>query len=326
MRYNHPMKRRPIPGTDLQVSPLCLGGNVFGWTADERASFEVLDAYVAAGGNMIDTSDIYSSWAPGNLGGESETMIGRWMKARGNRAQLAIATKVGVWKPLTGLGEATIAAGIDGSLHRLGTDYVDLYYAHADDETTPLEETMRGFDRVVRAGKARHLAASNYSAARLAEALRVSAAGGTARFAALQVEYSLLSRTTFEGERAALCAREGLGCLPYYVLASGFLTGKYQRGAKVDSARAARVAQFDAPRSWRILTAVEAIARAHGAPVAAVAIAWAAAQPGIVAPIVSATSAAQLAELLRFADLVLAPDELAALATASELRPGETSL
>lgn len=312
------MHRRQLPGTDLSIAPLCLGGNVFGWTATEAESFAVLDAYVAAGGNIIDTSDIYSSWAPGNVGGESETIIGKWMQARGNRDRVLIATKVGVWGPLFGLAPATIAAGIDGSLARLGTDHVDIYYAHADDPATPLADTLGAFDQVVRAGKARYIAASNYGAARLAEALAISRAGGLARFVALQTAYSLVDRAPYEAELQALCVREGMGCLPYYALASGFLTGKYQPGASVDSARREMVAsRHDHPLGRRALAATEAIATARGVPVAAIALAWVAAQPGIAAPIASARTPAQLAELLRFADVTLTADELATLAAAS---------
>lgn len=318
-RYNTAMQRHLLPGTDLEIAPLCLGGNVFGWTADEAESFAVLDAYVAAGGNMIDTSDVYSAWVPGNAGGESESIIGKWMKARRNRDQLIIATKVGVWGPLFGLAPATIAAGINGSLARLGTGHVDLFYAHADDPATPLEETLRAFDQVVRAGKARYIAASNYGAARLEAALAVSRAGSLARFVTLQTTYSLVDRLPYEAELQGLCVREGMGCLPYYALASGFLTGKYQAGATVDSARREMVgSKYDHPLGRRALAAVEAIAASRGVPVAAVALAWVAAQPGIAAPIASARTPAQLAELLRFAEVALTAAELSALATASQ--------
>ncbi|MBV9491274.1 MAG: aldo/keto reductase, partial [Verrucomicrobia bacterium] len=220
-----------IGSTDLDVFPLALGGNVFGWTANEQESAAVLDAYVAAGGNFIDTADMYSEWAPGNSGGESEAIIGRWMKARGNRDRVSIATKVGKLSRLSGLSAKTIRIGAEASLQRLQTDRIDLYYAHADDPETPLEETLGAFDALVREGKVRYIGASNYTAPRLAEALAVSKRHGFARFVALQQHYNLMERREYEGELATVVQREGLSSVPYFALAKGFLTGKYRPDA-----------------------------------------------------------------------------------------------
>src|SRR5439155_4620388 len=223
-----------IPQTDLDVFPLCLGGNVFGWTADEPQSFGVLDRYLAAGGNFIDTADVYSAWVPGHTGGESETIIGRWMTARGIRSRIVIATKVGMLPGLKGLSPQTIRTAAEASLRRLGVTNIDLYYAHADDLTTPVEESLRAFDALVKEGKVRYIGASNFTASRLAEALRISDSNGLARYVALQPHYNLIHRHDYEGALAAVCRRETVGCLPYYGLAKGFLTGKYRPGRNVD--------------------------------------------------------------------------------------------
>jgi aryl-alcohol dehydrogenase-like predicted oxidoreductase len=299
----------PLGSTGIAVSPLCLGGNVFGWTADEDASMAVLDAYTAAGGNFIDTADGYGNWVEGNPRGMSERIIGRWMAARGNRDELVIATKVGRAQGLRGLAAETIRTGVEQSLERLGTDRIDLYYAHADDPETPLGETMAAFDEVVRAGKVVHVAASNYSAPRLAEALRVSDREGFVRYVALQPEYNLVSRSEYEGELQELSIAEGLACMPYYALASGFLTGKYRPdGPDVQSARAGS-ARRHLDRA-HVLAVLDEVAAAHSATVAAVALAWLRAQPGVTAPIASARTPEQLAELLPMAVLELAPEEL----------------
>ena len=217
-----------VDATELEVFPLCLGGNVFGWTADEEDSFAILDAYVAAGGNFIDTADQYAAWMEGGVGGESEGIIGRWMAQRGNRDSLVIATKVGKAPGLEGQSGQTIRRAAEGSLRRLGTEYIDIYYAHLDDERVPLEESLGAFDELVRAGKARHIGASNFTAPRLATALMVCEREGYARFVALQPHYNLMHRSEYEGDLERLCAREGLSCIPYFALASGFLTGKYR--------------------------------------------------------------------------------------------------
>jgi aryl-alcohol dehydrogenase-like predicted oxidoreductase len=306
----------PLGTTGLAVSPLCLGGNVFGWTADEDASFAVLDAYAAAGGNFVDTADGYGNWVEGNPRGMSERIIGRWMAARGNRDGVVIATKVGRAAGMRGLGAATIRAGVEESLERLGTDRIDLYYAHADDPDTPLEETMAAFDELVREGKVRHLGASNYPAPRLAEALRVSDRAGLARYVALQPEYNLVSRDEYEGELQELCVAEGIACLPYYALASGFLTGKYRPGAaEVESPRAGSASRH-LDGGAGVLAALDEVAAAHSTTVAAVALAWLRAQPGVTAPIASARSPEQLAELLPMADLELSVAELERLSSA----------
>ena len=306
-----------IPRTDLDVFPLCLGGNVFGWTADERQSFGVLDGYLAAGGNFIDTADAYSSWVPGHAGGESEAIIGRWMAARGNRKQIVIATKVGMLSGLKGLSAKTIRTAAEASLRRLGVSSIDLYYAHADDPETPIEDTMRAFDALVKEGKVRYIGASNFAAPRLVEALRVSDREGLARYVALQPHYNLMHRRDYEGGLADVCVREAVGCLPYFGLAKGFLTGKYRPGGSVESARAAGARAYLDARGLRVLDALDAIAAAHHTSLAAVSLAWLRAQPAVVAPIASARTAAQLSELLPVASVALTPDEVARLGAAS---------
>jgi aryl-alcohol dehydrogenase-like predicted oxidoreductase len=307
-----------ISTTDLDIFPLALGGNVFGWTADEEQSFAVLDAYAAAGGNFIDTADMYSEWGPGNSGGESETIIGRWMKARGNRDRMIVATKVGKLSRLSGLAAKTIQVAVEQSLERLQTDRIDLYYAHADDPQTPLEETLEAFDALVRGGKVRYIAASNHSASRLAEALEVSKRHGFARYVALQPHYNLMEREEYEGALADVVQREGLSAIPYFALAKGFLTGKYRPGGpEVKSARAEGARAYLDERGLRLLAALDEIAGAHHTTVAAVALAWLLAQPTVVAPIASARNTAQLAEILPFVELRLTQEELDKLTTAS---------
>ena len=306
-----------IGDTSLDVFPLCLGGNVFGWTADEGQSFAVLDAYATAGGNFIDTADAYSAWVPGHAGGESETIVGRWMAKRGNRDRMVIATKVGKFPGLSGLSAKTIRAAAESSLRRLRTDRIDLYYAHTDDAATPLEETLGAFDALVREGKVRHIAASNHTESRLAEALAVSKRAGLARYVALQPHYNMVHRPEYESGLAALCVREGLACFPYYALASGFLAGKYRPGAKVESQRASTAAQYLDDRGLRILAALDGIAAARRTTVAAVALAWLLTRPAVVAPIASARTPEQLAELLPLASMRLDDDEQQRLDDAS---------
>jgi aryl-alcohol dehydrogenase-like predicted oxidoreductase len=307
-----------ISTTDLDVFPLALGGNVFGWTANQEESFAVLDAYAAAGGNFIDTADMYSAWAPGNSGGESETIIGRWMKARGNRDRMIIGTKVGMLESLAGLSANTIPLAAERSLGRLQTDRIDLYYAHKDDPKTPLEETLGAFDTLVREGKVRYIAASNYTAPRLAEALDVSKRRGFARFVALQPHYNLVERKEYEGELAEVVRREDLSAIPYFALAKGFLTGKYRPGTQVKSARAAGASAYLNERGLKVLAALDEVAGAHHTTVAAVALAWLLAQPTVVAPIASARTTAQLADILPFVELRLSKEELRKLSAASE--------
>jgi aryl-alcohol dehydrogenase (NADP+) len=307
-----------IGTTDLDVLPLNLGGNVFGWTADEQASFAVLDAFAEGGGSLVDTADVYSQWVPGHEGGESEAVIGRWMAARGNRPDVVVATKVGKLSSHLGTSRAVVRDAIDASLKRLGTDYVDLYYAHADDPDTPLEETVVALGEVVTAGKARYVAASNFSAERLAEALRIADDLGVARFVALQPHYNLVHRDEYEGPLAELAVREGLGVLPYSSLASGFLTGKYRDGSPaVDSPRAGGAARYLDDRGRRVLAALDEVAAAHGTSVTAVSLAWLRVQPGVVAPVASARSTAQLPDLLAGARLDLTTAELDALSAAA---------
>jgi aryl-alcohol dehydrogenase-like predicted oxidoreductase len=304
---------KKIGNTDIDVFPLCLGGNVFGWTVDDRQSFAVLDAYAGAGGNFIDTADVYSAWVPGHSGGESETIVGRWMAARGNRKRMVLATKVGLKPGLLGLSAKTIRAAAEASLRRLQTDRIDLYYAHRDDEATPLDETLGAFDALVKEGKVRHIAASNYTAARLGEALDVSDREGLARYVAVQPHYNLVHREEYEGKLADLCAARGLSCVPYYALAKGFLTGKYRPGSKVESARAKGAQAYLDDRGLRVLAALDAIAAAHRTSVAAVSLAWLLSQVKVAAPIASARTPQQLAELLPMGALELGNDEIAAL-------------
>ena len=304
--------------SDLDVFGLCLGGNVFGWTADEAQSFEVLDAYVTAGGNFIDSSDSYSAFAPGNVGGESETVLGNWFAARGNRADVVLATKVGRKPDRQGLTRGNIRIAVTESLERLQSEYIDLYYAHADDPDTSLEETLHAFDELVQEGKVRQIAASNYSAPRLAEALEISDREGLARYVAFQPHYSLVERHHYEGEPAELCVREELACVPYWALARGFLTGKYRAGGHVDSPRAGAASQYlEDPRAVAVLEILDRVADAHATTVAAVALAWVRAQPGVLAPIASARNPQQLSEILPGATLTLTDAELAELSEVS---------
>lgn len=302
--------------TDIEVFPLCLGGNVFGWTIDQERSFEVLDAYVHAGGNFIDTADVYGRRGSGS--GSSEEIIGRWIAARGNREQLVIATKVGMSSELKGLSRETITRAIEASLARLGIETVDLYYAHADDPGTPLEETLGAFNELIAAGKIRHAGASNYSPQRLEQAMQIGARADMAEYVALQPHYNLLERD-YERELRGVCERHGLACVPYFALARGFLSGKYRReGPQVDSPRAAGVREsYFNERGFRLLEALEELAGAHASSVAAVSLAWLAAQPTVIAPIASARSPEQLHELSASAQLELSAQDLERLSAAS---------
>ncbi|MGZ3116394.1 aldo/keto reductase [Streptomyces sp. H62] len=309
---------RKLGSSDLEVFPLALGGNVFGWTADQDTSFAVLDAYTAAGGNFVDTADSYSAWVDGNSGGESETIVGKWLASRGNRGDVVLATKVSQHPEYPGLSAANIKAAADASLRRLGTDHIDLYYTHFDKPEVPVEEIVGALDELVRAGKVRHIAASNISAERLAASLEFSDREGLARYVALQPHYNLVSRDTYEGGLRDLAERAGLAAVPYYSLASGFLTGKYRAGSAVDSPRAGGAAKhLETERGRRVLAALDEIAEAHDAPVATVALAWLAAQPTVAAPIASARTVEQLPALLGVAELSLTPDEVARLERAS---------
>ena len=289
--------------TELQVHPLCLGGNVFGWSANAAQSQEVLSAYESAGGNFIDTADMYSRWHTGNVGGESETIIGDWMRARGNRSEMVIATKVAKLATRPGLSAANIAAAAEDSLRRLGTDYIDIYYAHHDDEEIPLEESLTAFNELVAAGKVRYLAASNYSAARLEEALKISRDLGMSEYLLLQPNYNAIVRNEYEGDLMAVAVKEDIPVLPYFSLAAGFLTGKYQPGVEVDSVRAGDMPDYKNDRGWAILNAITEIAKQENTSIAAVALGWLRAQPGVVTPIASARTIEQLAEILPVVEL-----------------------
>ncbi|MFD3835085.1 aldo/keto reductase [Streptomyces sp. NPDC058642] len=309
---------RKLGTSDLEVFPLSLGGNVFGWTADETQSFAVLDAYAAAGGNFVDTADAYSAWVEGNVGGESETIIGKWVKARGNRDDVVIATKVSQHPDFQGLTAANIKAAADASLRRLGTDHIDLYYTHFDKVEVPVEEIIGALDELVKAGKVRHIAASNISAERLEASLAFSEREGLARYVALQPHYNLVSRETYEGELQDLAERTGLAAVPYYALASGFLTGKYREGEVVEGARAAGAGKhLETERGRKVLAALDDIAEAHRVPVATVALAWLAAQPTVAAPIASARTVEQLPALVKVAEVRLTEDEVTRLTEAS---------
>jgi aryl-alcohol dehydrogenase-like predicted oxidoreductase len=306
---------RALGTSGLETPKLVLGGNVFGWNLTGEEAFRVLDRFAEAGGAMIDTADVYSAWVPGHEGGESERLLGEWLKRRGGKGEMLIATKVGY---SDGLAPATIAAACDASLQRLGVEAIDLYYAHKDDAATPLEETLGAFDALMRAGKVRAIGASNYSAARLAEALDVSAREGLAAYSVLQPEYNLMTRGSYEGALQDLCVERKIGVLPYFGLASGFLTGKYRSEADLGkSVRGGRMAAYLDERGGRVLAALDAVAAETGATQAQAALAWLAAQPGVTAPIASATGVAQLEELLGVMTLELSGEQIARLSAAS---------
>ena len=305
------MLMRKLGRTGLNVAALCLGGNTFGWTTDQKASETVLDAYLEAGGNFIDTADVYSRWVPGNTGGESETALGVWMAARRNRHAVVMATKVcgpmGPGPNDKGLSRQHIMEGIEASLKRLQTDYIDLYQAHWDDKETPLEETLRALDDLVRQGKVRYIGASNYVAWRLTRALWESDRQRTVRYECLQPKYNLVFRDEYERELEPLCLDQSIGVIPYSSLGSGFLSGKYRRGGALpQTARAAGVQKgYMTERGFAVLEAIDKVAARTGATAAQIALSWLAHRPGITAPIASATSVAQLKELLGGIDLVL---------------------
>ncbi len=311
---------RELGHSGLHVAPLARGGNVFGWNVDEKVSFALLDAFVEAGFNLVDTADMYSSWAPGNRGGESETIIGRWLQRSGKREQVVLATKVAKWAERPGLSADNIAAAIDDSLRRLHTDVVDLYQAHEDDESVPLEETLGAFARLIEAGKVRAIGASNYSATRLREALQISADYHLPRYESLQPEYNLYDRAGYEAELEPLAREQELGVIGYYALARGFLSGKYRSAADAGKSRVRGgevAAQYLNPRGLRILTALDDVAASHTATPAQVALAWLIARPGITAPIVSATRVEQLHDVLAAARLQLSAQDIAQLDAAS---------
>jgi aryl-alcohol dehydrogenase-like predicted oxidoreductase len=311
------VRRNTLGSSDLEVFPLALGGGVFGWKADEKASRGVLDAYVEAGGNFVDTADSYSAWVAGNSGGESETIIGRWLKERGNREEIVVASKVAHHPGFPGLSASNIAAAADASLARLGVDYIDLYYAHRDVADAPIAETVEALSKLVDQGKVRAIGASNYSVDRLAEWLRVTEEGGFHQIVAFQPEYNLVERG-FEDETLALVEKVGLSTVPYSALAGGFLTGKYRDDAGADLERAGSAARYLDDRGRRVLAALDAVAKEHEVSMATVALAWVAAQPTVAAPITSARSVEQMPEILTSVSLELTTDEVDGLRSASD--------
>jgi aryl-alcohol dehydrogenase-like predicted oxidoreductase len=302
------MNKRQLGKSGLEVSPLCFGGNVFGWTVDEKTSFELLDAFVSAGFDFIDTADVYSRWASGNKGGESEAIIGEWMKQRGNRDKIIVATKVGMemGPDKKGLAKSYILRSVEDSLRRLQTDYIDLYQSHQDDPETPLEETLEAYAHLIEQGKVRAIGASNYSAERLAESLKVSEQNRFPRYESLQPLYNLYDRADYEKELEPICREKGLGVIGYYSLASGFLTGKYRSDEDLSkSVRGKGVKKYLNERGFRILKALDEVASQHDSTPARIALAWLIARPGITAPIVSATSLEQLNDLVEATNLEL---------------------
>ena len=314
------MEQRQLGRTAIKVPPLCFGGNVFGWTVDEPTSFALLDRLFEAGLNFVDTADVYSAWAPGNKGGESETILGNWLASRRNRDKVIVATKVGseMGPGMKGLAADYIERAVEASLRRLRTDYIDLYQSHWDDPATPFASTLGAYDRLLRAGKVRAVGASNLDAVRLREALQVSAARGLPRYETLQPQYNLMERAGFEGELQRLCQEQQLGVITYFSLASGFLTGKYRSAADVEGrARGEGVAKYLDERGRQVLAAVDAVAREADATPAQISLAWLMARPGVTAPIASATSLPQLEELIGAVGLRLPDAAIAALDRAS---------
>jgi aryl-alcohol dehydrogenase-like predicted oxidoreductase len=308
------MQKRKLGKSGLEIAPLVLGGNVFGWTADKPTSFAVLDAFLGEGFNAVDTADVYSRWAPGHQGGESETVVGDWMKERGSRDKVVLITKGGSEMPAgKGLKAAYLISACEASLKRLQTDHIDLYFSHFPDKETPIEETLEAHQKLIDQGKVRAAGGSNYDAAGLKEALDKSG-GKRARYSVLQPHYNLLVRGEYEGALEDLCAKEGLGVIPYFALASGFLTGKYRSEADLKkSARGGRMKQHLQGRGLAILAALDKVAAAHSATPAQVALAWLMARPSVTAPIASATSVAQLKELAPAASLKLTADDMKSL-------------
>jgi len=300
-----------IPETDLVVHPLCLGSNIFGSNADEAQSHEVLDAYASHGGNFIDTADVYNQWVEGHVGGESETIIGNWMRARSNRASMVIATKVSMLNTRPGLSAKNIFAACEESLNRLQTDYIDLYYSHQDDAETPMEEVLGAYAQLFAQGKVRHIAASNFSPERLRQAIKISEENNLPSYCAVQDLYNLVDRTTYESGMAQTVADLGISNIPFYGIARGFLTGKYRPGiTEVDSKRAARAREYENDKNFAVLAAMDEISTAHNnAPLAAIALAWLRAQPTVSAPIASARTVKQLNEIIQIIDLSAAEVE-----------------
>jgi aryl-alcohol dehydrogenase-like predicted oxidoreductase len=317
------MEKRRLGQSSLEVSPITFGGNVFGWTADEKTSFALLDAWVDAGFNFVDTADVYSRWHTGNSGGESETIIGKWLKARGARDKIVLATKLGIEMApgKKGLSRAYMQTAVEASLRRLQTDYIDLYQSHRDDPDTPIEETLSAYADLIKAGKVREIGASNFSADRLAESLKISSAKGLPRYQSLQPKYSLVERTEFEGPLEDLCLAEKIGVIGYYSLASGFLTGKYRSSADTEGRpRGAGVANYLNDYGFGVIKALEAVAARYEAKPGQIALAWLIARPSVTAPIASATNLDQLAELVEAAEIELDAESIQKLDAASQPR------
>jgi len=300
-----------IPATDLKVHPLCLGGNVFGWGADESQSQAVLDAFSDLGGNFIDSADVYSEWVDGNVGGESETIIGNWLKSRGNRQQFVIATKVAKLSTRPGLRPENIIAACNDSLKRLQTDHIDLYYSHHDDKDVPIAETLGAYQQLINEGKIRYTGASQHTGARLQEALDIATQENLPKYVCLQDHYNLMERSPFETEQQETLKRNNISALPFYGLARGFLTGKYRPGVKVDSIRAEGIADYQTEKGYAIIKALDNIAKAHAVSISAIALAWLRANPQVSTPIASARTVAQLHEIMQVVDLT--SDEVALL-------------
>jgi len=315
------MEKRKLGNSDLFVAPITFGGNVFGWTIDEAKSFEILDGFLAAGFNFIDTADVYSRWKPGNKGGESETIIGNWMASRKNRQQVIIATKVGsdLGDGKKGLTKKYITQAVEDSLTRLKTDYIDLYFSHYEDQETPILETLEAYDSLIKAGKVRWIGASNYSAENLLEALETSKKYSLAKYQVFQPEYNLYNRATFETEYEQICVENQLGVTNYYALASGFLTGKYRSEADLNkSQRGGGMKSFLNDRGLKILNALDQVAEQYNATPASVALAWLIARPSITAPIASVTSMEQLNDFTKATSISLQTEDIALLDEASK--------
>jgi len=315
------MKKRKLGNTGLEIAPLVFGGNIFGWTVDQTTSFELLDAFVAAGFNSIDTADMYSRWVSGHTGGESEIIIGEWMKRSGNRDKIIVATKVGLdmGEGRKGLSKTHILRSAEESLKRLQTDYIDLYQSHTDDPETPFEETLGAYAELIKQGKVRAIGASNYKADRLVAALEASRKSGLPAYQTLQPNYSLIERAEYETDLESLCAKEGLGVINYFPLAAGFLTGKYRSESDATGkARARNVTKYLNERGFKILDALDQVAKKFNATPARVSLAWLLARPSITAPIVSATSLAQLKDLVASVNLALDRESIELLNRASE--------
>ncbi len=295
--------RITIPATTLDVYPLCLGGNVFGWSANESQSQGVLDAFTAGGGNFIDTADVYSEWVEGNVGGESETIIGNWMKARGNRHELVVATKVAKLSTRPGLRPENIIAACNDSLKRLQTDHIDLYYSHHDDKDVPIAETLGAYQQLINEGKIRYIGASQHTGARLQEALDIATKENLPKYVCLQDHYNLMERNPFEAEQQEVLKKNNLSALPFYGLARGFLTGKYRPGVTVDSIRAGGITDYQTDKGYAIVEALDKISKAHSSSISAVALAWLRANPQVSTPIASARTVEQLNEIMQIVEL-----------------------